>query len=178
MNCEKCKNKKATVFYADDGGGQHALCAACAEELGRITRHSRATASDAASSVGFQPSCSILDTPTKEYGAIAVFSSRRDGADLKCPFCSTSLSAVERTGRVGCPECYGVFGELLFPGTLSAETATGARMPRRKKTSIDRRRTVASLKMKIKLAIEAENYELAATIRDEIKKLEISVSGG
>ena len=178
MNCEKCKNKKATVFYADDGGGQHALCAPCAEELGRISRHSRAASSDVAPSIGFQPSCSIIGTPSKEYGDIAVFSSRREGSDLKCPFCSTSLSAVERTGGVGCPECYGVFGELIFPQTLTVETATGARMPRRKKASIDRRRTVASLKMKIKLAIEAENYELAATIRDEIKKLEISVSGG
>ena len=44
MNCEKCKNKKATVFFADDGGSRHALCASCGAiqgKLGQITSNEK-----------------------------------------------------------------------------------------------------------------------------------------
>ena len=47
-------------------------------------------------------------------------------------------------------------------------------MPSSHRTSIDRIRSINDLKARIKIAIETENYELAATLRDEIRKLESS----
>ena len=105
MNCEKCKNKKATVFYADDGGGQHALCTSCAESLGKLASYSEAAASDFSKSGQFVPESSLLALCSGQATAFPLYASRADGAERKCPFCSTSLSMAERTGRVGCPEC-------------------------------------------------------------------------
>ncbi len=170
MNCEKCKNKKATVFYADDGGGQHALCASCAEALGKLTSYSKGGAPESA--MPFTPHSSLLSLTFDEGQDFAVYAPDSDGGERKCPFCSASLSFVKRSGRVGCPECYNVFEELLFPSALTIDSAIGARMPRRRRSAIERRRNISALKLKLKLAVEAENYELAATLRDEVKKLE------
>ncbi len=173
MNCEKCKNKKATVFYADDGGGQHALCPACAEELGKISHYSKANSPETLQPLPFIPSSSLFSLSEQSRNMLPIYAAEADGGERKCHFCSTSISLVRRTGRVGCPECYSLFDELLFPSILTVDSAIGARMPARRRTAIERRRNIAALKLKIKLAVEAENYELAATLRDEIKKLEI-----
>ena len=174
MNCEKCKNKKATVFYADDSGGQHALCAACAQSLGKIAHHPTASDSDAVSQK-FSPTSSLFTLYDINNDALPLpHRPDDDTADRsKCPFCSTTLATLSRSGRAGCPDCYVVFGESIFLSTISAENALGARMPRSRRNSIERRRSISSLKQKLKSCIEAEDFELAATLRDEIKKLEI-----
>ena len=174
MNCEKCKNKKATVFYADNGGGQHALCAPCAEALGRITEFSVMDSTSASASTPFAPESSLFSLTLGQVTSFPLYSACRD-SEPKCPFCSTSLTLARRSGAVGCPECYSVFGDMLFPDSLTVETAIGARMPRRRKSAIEHKRAVAALKQKLRLAVDAENYELAATLRDEIKKLEIHI---
>lgn len=52
-------------------------------------------------------------------------------------------------------------------------------MPKRKRSSIERRRSIATLKQRMRSAVESEDFELAATLRDEIKKLETdTVRGG
>lgn len=177
MNCEKCKNKKATVFYADDSGGQHALCAACAQSLGKLAHHP-ASAQDDAASAAFSVTSSLfsLRADSNESFSMPFVSGNAETRDAKCPFCSSTLSAIQRSGRAGCPDCYSVFGEALFCSTLDTENALGARMPQRKRNLLERRRNIASLKQRMKIAVESEDFELAATLRDEIKKLEIRIT--
>ena len=157
MNCEKCKNKKASVFYADDDGGQHALCPACAQSLGRLTRHSAPSAQDAVSAL-FTVTSSLfsLCEDINDIFVLPCFKQDMDAhGDAKCPFCSSTLSAIRRSGRAGCPECYTVFAEFLIPTVLTVDTATGARMPRRKRSSIERRRSIVSLKQRMRSAVES-----------------------
>lgn len=169
MNCENCKNKHATVFYADEGGGRHALCQLCAQTLGKISAYSPASDSPPQKIFIPQPTLTSLEkkTPTALYSAEFADSPKRI-----CPFCATSLDYVKEGGQAGCPECYAVFGDALFPSSLSPDRAPGARMPSSYRASIDRTRSISELKSKIKIAVEAENYELAATLRDKIRKLE------
>ena len=172
MNCEKCKNKKATVFYADDSGGQHALCAACAQTLSKLTHHPSSSDGDGALAQ-FAPSSSLFSLCNESNDTFPLPYSEDDASSQsKCPFCSTTLSVMSRTGRAGCPDCYTVFGESIFPSTLCAENALGARMPKTRRNSIERRRNIAALKQRLRTCVEAEDFELAATLRDEIKKLE------
>ena len=169
MNCESCKNKHATVFYADESGGRHALCQACAQSLGKISPYS--PADEEADCKLFIPSPTLVSLleprPMRLYSAQGA-----DAARNICPYCSTSLESAREKGRVGCPECYTVFADALFPASSSPEKAPGARMPSSYRALIDRTRNIAELKTKIKIAVEAENYELAATLRDKIRKLE------
>lgn len=181
MNCEKCKNKKATVFYADDGGGQHALCAPCAQSLGKLTRHSSSNRDDAVSPA-FSVTSSLFSLCNQSNNGFPLLCTLADAnahGDSKCPFCSSTLASIQRSGHAGCPDCYTVFGEALFPRVLDSESALGARMPKRKRSSIERRRSIATLKQRMRSAVESEDFELAATLRDEIKKLETdTVRGG
>ena len=50
-----------------------------------------------------------------------------------------------------------------------------ARMPSSRRAFIDKKKALEALKADIKVAIEKENYELAASLRDKVKKLECSV---
>lgn len=167
MNCEICKNKKATVFYADDAGRKHSLCAVCAASTGKIAQYSPSADGD----IAFMPPITLFSLkPTIDP---PLFSSDPETKEITCPYCATSLDSVAENGKVGCPECYIFFSRFLFPSTILPENASGSRMPSSYRAAIDRTRSVTELRIKIKNAIESENYELAAELRDRIRKLEM-----
>jgi protein arginine kinase activator len=167
MNCEKCKNKKATVFYGDDGGGRHALCATCAESIGRLSESLQGPQP----TKSFSPASALFRADSSE-DSLSLHVGVKDGDGRLCPACATALSHVSSAGKVGCPECYTAFLDALFPPDSLENASSLCRMPRKKRNAIEKKRSIASLKQRIKLAVAAEDYELAATIRDEIKKLE------
>jgi len=169
MNCENCKNKHATVFYADEGGGRHALCQACAQTLQKVAPYS--PASDGGSISPFIPAPTL--SSLKLQSPQTIYCRRDDDRGRAiCPYCATTLESICEKGRAGCPECYTVFGDALFPSSRTPESAPGARMPSTRRALIDRLRSIAELKTQIRIAVESENYELAATLRDKIRKLE------
>lgn len=167
MNCENCKNKKATVFYADDTGRQHSLCADCAAPLGKIATYKPANNQCST----FTPSPTLFSLASQDTPK-CFFSQDTDSKEILCPYCATSLQNATESGRVGCPECYDAFSDYLFPATLPYEQALGARMPSSYRSALDRTRSITDLRSRIKTAIECENYELAAELRDKIRKLE------
>ena len=172
MNCEKCKNKKATVFYADDVGGRHSLCASCAATLGKISGYDPSSADPKASP--FLPVPTVLSLTQIDRSHQLYCSADTNEEAAVCPSCSTSLVSLVAGGYAGCPECYTVFCDLIFPTALTPENARGARMPSSRRESIERIRSISELRSKIRLAVESENYELAASLRDEVRRLESS----
>lgn len=169
MNCESCKNKQASVFYADESGGRHALCQSCAHALGKISQYS--PAEDEAQERIYIPSPSL--SSLSKATPLRLYCHKKDTSGVAvCPYCATALESIVEKDRVGCPECYTTFAEALFPSALTVEIAEGARMPSSRRAMIDRIRSISELKAQIKLAVESENYELAATLRDKIRRLE------
>ena len=168
MNCENCKNKKATVFYADDTGRKHSLCAVCAAPLGKLAQYTPAAENGST----FIPPTTLFSL--NAIGEISTLFPTPDTKDIACPYCATSLESASENGKAGCPECYISFSRYAFPATVSPENASGARMPSSYRIAIDRTRSISELKAKIKNAVENENYELAAELRDKIRKLESS----
>ena len=170
MNCEKCKNKKATVFYADESGGRHSLCASCAASLGKISEYNASEPQEHSSVFTPQPTLTSLQPL---HTSLPIYCSADEQLLMtSCPHCSTSLETAMSRGRLGCPDCYSIFADALLPSSLSAECARGARMPSSRRSAIDRIRSINDLKSRLKIAVESENYELAATLRDEIRRLE------
>ena len=171
MNCEKCKNKKATVFYADDTGSRHSLCALCAVSMGKIAQYDPES-EDKKPTSQFIPEPSLYSLCAKK-PSFAIYSGASESdLSMSCPYCSTQLETIISKGTVGCPECYTAFSCFLFPASLTPESAKGARMPSSRRASIDRVRAINDLRSRIRIAVETENYELAASLRDEIRKLE------
>jgi protein arginine kinase activator len=93
------------------------------------------------------------------------------GVELKCPRCGFSQADFKKSGRLGCPECYRTFAEGLagLLKTMHKGTRHIGKAPeslRKSRESADRLKT---LQKKLAKAIETEDFELAAQLRDQIK---------
>lgn len=95
-----------------------------------------------------------------------------------CPECGTTFKQIRRTGMVGCAECYRAFRARIIP---LIRPATGrvqhiGRFPERleafKRLFVDREH----YRQELDEAVELEDYERAALLRDKIN--EISGSHG
>ncbi len=80
----------------------------------------------------------------------------------KCPVCGFTVEDYRRTGHLGCPDCYTVFAHELNPTAEPAESADAEESP-----AITR----ARLQQELQKAIEQEDYERAAELRDQINLL-------
>jgi protein arginine kinase activator len=95
--------------------------------------------------------------------------------DVTCPFCGLSTTDFREIGRLGCPQCYPTFEEYLrgllrriHGGTHHVGKVYLPPDP----TASDLQKRLAALKKKLERAVEAEDFERAANLRDEIRTLE------
>lgn len=96
------------------------------------------------------------------------------GGDLSaylsiCPGCGRSLHEVLETGEMGCPECYQSFQRTIqgrVRSSYSGSIPEGLKAI--KALLVDRR----SLEDALRKALEQEEYEKAAALRDEIEKIQ------
>jgi protein arginine kinase activator len=89
-----------------------------------------------------------------------------------CPRCGLSLAEFKRQGRLGCGDCYSAFHEQLEP---ILRRLHGAARHIGKATSTGRKHAqeklnVQWLRGELKKAIEGEDYEKAASLRDRLRQ--------
>jgi protein arginine kinase activator len=89
---------------------------------------------------------------------------KNNAEELQCNICGTTFSELQKRGLVGCPECYSIFSEYLsedrgksYKRTFSTQKGT---------------EYIERLEKKLKKAVESEDFEEAAQLRDKIKDLE------
>lgn len=173
MNCEICKNKKATLFYADEGGIRHALCASCGETYNKISQIDDKDAGHGRSKVIPEKTLSSFFEDTR---SPSPYIRRDQGKKAVCTACGSSLERIAASGSFSCPVCYECFEGFLIQSADGEREGEKFRMPISHRSDIDRRKTLEKLKREIKSAVESENYELAATLRDKVKKLEQKIN--
>ncbi len=171
MLCEKCKKRTATVFYNENINGKsrsYSLCGECASKL-----REKGELQDITSfSSGFADPFSTLQGDL--FGSFfGIPLGLTASAQKKCPSCGCSYQEIRHSGKVGCPECYTVFRQELSSLLASVHGTTGhtGSIPARHRAKQDREQKLASKRSELQQAIEQENYELAAQLRDEIKLL-------
>jgi protein arginine kinase activator len=169
MNCEKCKNRKATLFFTDDDGKRHALCALCGASAGK-TVNLISPEQNADKRAQFLPESSLYSLLTPTDGEIMASTASLDRT--VCRVCGISAEEIASNGRIGCPECYVSFPKLFFSNPHISDGSVCARMPSARRAKLDRERTLIEAKSELRRAIECENLELAATLRDKIRGLE------
>jgi protein arginine kinase activator len=94
---------------------------------------------------------------------------------VRCTFCQASLGDFRATGRLGCAHCYGAFEaslRKLLRRVHGSSRHTGRRYVPPQPDSMQRSVTLGELRDRLKRAIETEQFELAADIRDRIRVLE------
>lgn len=165
MQCDNCQEREAAIHLTqivDNAVKTVHLCEQCAADKGVHTGASVAKfpLSDFLASLGGKGSASQLPTET----------------DTKvCEFCGASLKDFRETGRLGCPHCYETFEAHLrdllrrLHGSSQhvGEVYLSPTALRR-----DAQLTLDVLREQLRRAVAAENFELAAELRDRIRVLE------
>jgi protein arginine kinase activator len=92
---------------------------------------------------------------------------------LKCPRCGFSQADFKKSGRLGCPDCYKTFAEGLggLLKTMHKGTRHTGKSPEALRVSRENSDRLKTLQKKLNKAIESENFEEAAQLRDELKKI-------
>ncbi len=165
MLCKRCRKNLATVRYAEvvDGHVRHiGLCPECLAKY------------EADSVVGFELSKPVSGADRRQ----ADFDSVSEGVEERCKACGHGQSRRLETGRVGCCQCYETFSEDVESFLARLHPAV---RHRGKTPYVDdaRVRVLADLQSKralLRSALQTENYEEAAHLRDEIHVLERELS--
>ncbi|MBN1405371.1 MAG: UvrB/UvrC motif-containing protein [Candidatus Omnitrophica bacterium] len=106
--------------------------------------------------------------------------------DLKCPTCGMAYSDFRKLGRLGCSECYEAFKSVLIPllKNIHGSIHHTGKEPEKMVASFEKEYTgkkinvvtkevkIAELREKLQRAVQTEQYEEAAVLRDRIKELE------
>jgi len=168
MLCEECGINEATVHIqaiAPDGTtSSRALCQSCMEKF-------------KASKMGMG-ALDISGILGALMGKIAAKGSElaektNDKYDGECESCGTKYAAFRKSGVLGCPQCYKAFRERVEENLIrlngTALYVEGAENTQRTESASMK---VRRLKDEMKRAIETEEFETAARLRDEIKQLQ------
>jgi protein arginine kinase activator len=159
-NCDRCDNQ-ATVHLTEIRGGQKTerhLCENCARSL-----HVPQAAKELQKLLkSFDPAVTALVKPAKSDNTAT------------CPECGLTWAEFRQRGRFGCARDYDLFAnevERLLKRIHGSARYTG-KSPKGALVSggatLD---ALSSARKALQTAIEAENYEEAARLRDEIAKL-------
>ena len=99
--------------------------------------------------------------------------------DRVCPNCGITFREFRSQGRLGCPHDYVAFETDLIPliENIHGETQHCGKLPRRAPDSSRRQHQLIRLRSELRLAVEEENYETAARLRDEIQEVETQWQG-
>ena len=91
-----------------------------------------------------------------------------------CPVCGLKFVEFRNSGRLGCPHDYQEFREELAPllENIHGETRHVGKVPRRAPDARRGQAELIKLRKALSVAVNKEQYEEAARIRDRIKRLE------
>lgn len=161
MVCDNCGSTEAVVHLTQIVNNQmstHRLCEKCAAEKGL----------EATPEPSNLPLTDFLAQMGKESVAEA------DPAGLQCSFCGLTFRDFRETGRLGCPHCYETFAahlqRLLRRVHGSTQHVGKVYLPPDPSAS-ELERRLDALRRKLNRAVESEDFERAALLRDEIKAL-------
>src|SRR6266704_1626598 len=158
MLCCICKEKEATVHFTQTNGAgvqKVDLCEECAK------------AKEMNDPTGFSLADLLLGL-----GASQEIEQAGGGAEIKCPRCGFSQADFKKSGRLGCPECYKTFSEALdgLLKTMHKGTRHVGKVPEFLRQTRDLSDRLKALQKKLSKAIDDEDFEEAAILRDEIKQ--------
>ena len=167
MICQNCEKNEATTHIRQVVNGdttQMHLCAECAQHLGYGDMFSGFGLNLDDFFGGFLgDTVQKLVSPTEQ----------------RCSKCGNTFSDIVRSGKVGCSECYKTFYDKLLPSIqrihgrikhngkqAAAVEITDVPVETKEENPLEK------LKQELADAIEKQEFEQAAVIRDKIKELE------
>jgi protein arginine kinase activator len=162
MLCEHCGEHEAVIHLTQIVDNQMAtfhLCEQCAADKGL----------EPEPGVGGFPLADFLAQMGQEGQPQRVASS------TACEFCGLTLRDFKKTGRLGCSHCYVTFDDhlrSLFRRLHGGTHHVGKVYLPPDPSEAERTQQLIRLRRKLDAAVEKEDFERAARIRDQIRELE------
>jgi len=161
MDCENCGERNAEITLTEIENNEMRtvhLCATCAALKGVSVE-----------GAGAPPIADLL-AHLGGTGEQDVFAADADA----CDYCGTEARDFRKTGRLGCPQCYAQFAEQLR-ALLRRVHGASQHMGKVYVSSAvdidDSHAQLATLKRRLDRAVEIEDFESAADLRDQIHVL-------
>jgi protein arginine kinase activator len=159
MQCCVCKEKPATVHLTQIVGEKMQkldLCEDCAKAKG----------------INDPTSFAMADLMLG-LGASQELDPSAGAVEIKCVRCGFTQADFKKSGRLGCPECYQTFAEGLsgLLKTMHKGVRHIGKVPQALRKSRETGDRLKLLQKKLNKAVETEDFEAAAMLRDEIKIL-------
>lgn len=171
MLCQRCQNAPATVHidevesfqgpgHPDNEVGEHHFCEQCAQEaeIPHIAVEQK-----------------TMDEVWKllQISAMKAQKKGKTRKTLTCSSCGTTLEQLRRKGRLGCQGCYTTFSQYLegLLERMHGSTEHVGRLPGVDGEELERQRKIESTKCELQQAINDEQFERAAELRDQLNGL-------
>lgn len=160
MLCQNCQKRVANVKFTQIKNNTKIdmyLCEQCASELGQT---------EFVAPFGFND---LL------YGLFGTQIMQDPPSTLKCKNCGMEYSEFLKSSRVGCSQCYKAFETKLDPiiRRLHGNVEHHGKIPNRVSSNVSVPNEIEKLKQLLNEAIQKEEYEEAAKLRDRIRSLEV-----
>lgn len=166
MLCESCKKRAANFHFTKIINGQieeHHLCDICAMENNDF---------DFDKQFSFHKLFTGIFDDNEE-------SKETSKHDVTCSNCGLSFKKFQETGKLGCAKCYDEFSLYLEPivKSIHGHGRHRGKVPKISEPRLNLIKEVEGLTTQLEEAVKKEEFERAAIIRDEIKKVKQKLQG-
>jgi len=174
MLCEKCRKNEAKVNLITVMNGQKHevwLCENCVKDIANIP-----FLNSMAQNINL-PLQGMLTEILSSTDSNKTNIDNNKIKEIVCSSCGLTYNEFKRSGKLGCSDCYKDFKVVLEPRikSLQAGIKHVGKIPKVKGRELVQRRKLKDLKEEMQKLIVDEEYERAAIVRDEIKKLELYI---
>jgi len=172
MLCEKCKTKPANVHIEKNVNGNKTfinLCQDCSGGIGAVASLDALFGGQITPNIApFVSMKSSVASPGRQQ----VIQHNYE----PCSTCGMSYPVFKSTGRFGCENCYSAFSEEFnaIIKRVQASNKHEGKHPKKHNFNTVQIQDISQLRTLMSEAIKSENFEEAARLRDEIRKIEAS----
>ena len=95
-------------------------------------------------------------------------------SDLRCPQCDVTWSDFRKSGMLGCPNDYLAFEKplkALIERAQGKSSQHAGKVPKQARNNFGQQVHLLRLRQDLQNAVDTEDYEAAARLRDEISKV-------
>ena len=152
MLCEECGQRNAEVIMTTLIGGQSTtrhLCRECVKKY------------------------KAGDLQAVLAAVLSTMSEKQHTPEITCPRCGETYAEFQKTGMLGCAECYRAFQKELTPliARVQGRSQHAGRRPPVSEEEQARMTRMVELRAQMEAAVAAENFEEAARLRDELRAM-------
>ena len=164
MQCQICTKNDATIHLTEIADGVRTeihVCEHCAVEQDIAVKSHIPINELLSNLLASQPTDDELAGPAE--------------VELVCPNCGYTLAQFQKEGTLGCPDDYEVFEKMLHPLIEKAHdgnTTHRGKIPSSTPADMKEKMELLNLKQQLDVAVQSEDYELAAKLRDQITESE------